>query len=101
MAKGCLGMKQLAYLAKVEENSGLLFYQLVNKLSAELHVPKSTVRWNVSKLRDYGMIVAGSKDSKGVPVELTEKGKIAMLLIKGERELGKNNCPKALFKTKQ
>jgi|YelNatPaOPRAMG01_1025707.scaffolds.fasta_scaffold02909_3 DNA-binding MarR family transcriptional regulator len=101
LAKRCLSMKQLEYLAKVKENSGLLFYQLVNKLSGELHVPKSTVRWNISKLRDYGMIIAGNKNSKGIPVELTEKGKIALLVIKENGLLGKSNCPKALFETKQ
>jgi len=103
LAKRRLGMKQLEYLAKVKENSGLLFYQLVNKLSGELHVPKSTVRWNISKLRDYGMIIAGNKNFKGVPVELTEKGKIALLLTKENRlgPLGNYSCPKALFETKQ
>jgi len=103
MAKRRLSMKQLEYLAKVKENSGLLFYQLVNKLSGELHVPKSTVRWNISKLRDYGMIIAGNRDSKGIPVELTEKGKIALLVLEKDvlELLGNYSCPKALFEAKQ
>jgi len=92
-------MKQLKYLVKVKENNGLLFYQLVNKLSVELQVPKSTVRWNLSRLRDSGMVIAGNKDAKGVPIKLTEKGEIALQILKGEYEfLGKNYCSKALFK---
>jgi DNA-binding transcriptional ArsR family regulator len=99
MIRKPLSVKQLKYLAKVKESSGLLFYQLVNKLSVELHVPKSTVRWNLGRLRDSGMIIAGNKDAKGVPIKLTEKGEIALQIMKGEYEfLGKNYCPKALFK---
>jgi len=99
MMRKSLSVKQLKYLVKVKENSGLLFYQLVDKLSVELHVPKSTVRWNLGRLRDSGMIIAGNKDAKGVPVKLTEKGEIALRIMEGEYEfLGKSYCPKALFK---
>lgn len=86
----------------MKENNGLLFYQLVNKLFVELHIPKSTVRWNLSKLRDSGLITAGNKDAKGIPIQLTEKGMLALQIMEGKYEfLSKNNCPKALFKTKQ
>ncbi|MEM3899171.1 MAG: hypothetical protein QXD34_05125, partial [Candidatus Bathyarchaeia archaeon] len=83
------------------ENHGLLYYQLVNKLSIEQGVPRSTIRWNLNKLRDAGMIITGNKNAKGVPVSLTEKGKILLLLTEGKHEfLGKFYCPKTLFKTK-
>lgn len=86
----------------MKENNGLLFYQLVNKLSVELHVPKSTVRWNLSKLRDSGLVTAGNKDVKGIPVQLTEKGRVTLQIMEGKHEfLSKNNCSKTLFKTKQ
>jgi len=84
IVKKRLGVRQLKYLPKIRENSGLLFYQLVNKLSVELNVPKSTVRWNLSKLRDSGMITAGNKDAKGIPVKLTEKGEIALQVMEGK-----------------
>ncbi|MEM1539801.1 MAG: hypothetical protein QXJ07_00230 [Candidatus Bathyarchaeia archaeon] len=103
IVKKRLSVKQLKYLAKVKENHDLLFYQLVNKLSVEMHVPKSTVKWNLSRLRDSGIIVAGNKRAKGVPVRLTEKGEMALLIIeKGCSEflLDKNFCPKNLFETK-
>ena len=90
--------KQLKYLSKIEENSGLLYYQLVDKLSVEQQIPKSTVRWNLKKLRDAGMIIAGDKNSKGVPVKLTEKGRITLLAIKArQKNLSKNFCSKSLF----
>lgn len=102
LAKKQLSGKQLRYLSKVRENHGLLYYQLVNKLSAEQRVPKSTVKWNLNKLRDAGMIVAGNKEAKGVPVKLTEKGEITLLILEGKYEfLGNNCCPKTLFETKQ
>jgi len=101
MVKKRLGVRQLKYLPKIRENSGLLFYQLVNKLSVELNVPRSTVRWNLSKLRDSGMITAGNKDAKGIPVKLTEKGELALQVMEGKYEfLSKNNCSKALSETK-
>ena len=93
-----ISVKQLKYLSKIEENSGLLYYQLVDKLSVEQQIPKSTVRWNLNKLRDAGMIIAGDKNSKGVPVKLTEKGRITLLAIKaGQKNLSKNFCSKSLF----
>lgn len=97
-----LGVRQLRYLPKVNENSGMLYYQLVDKISIEQRVPKSTVRWNLEKLRDSGMIIAGSKEAKGIPVRLTEKGMISLLIMERKYEfLGKISCSKSLFETGQ
>ncbi|MEM3703148.1 MAG: hypothetical protein QXX79_01805 [Candidatus Bathyarchaeia archaeon] len=97
LAKKNISVKQLEYLPKVEENSGLLYYQLVNKLSTEQQIPRSTVRWNLNKLRDAGMIIAGNKNFKGLPVRLTEKGEITLLAIKNQKILGKSFCSKSLL----
>lgn len=47
---------------------------LIDRYSEEQRIPKSTVRWNLRGLREAGLIVAGDKENKGVPVALTEMG---------------------------
>jgi len=51
-----------------------VYTRLIERLSEELEIPKSTVRWNLHGLRESGIIRAGDKDNKGVPVRLTERG---------------------------
>ncbi|MFQ6074617.1 MAG: hypothetical protein ACE5Z5_00585 [Candidatus Bathyarchaeia archaeon] len=67
--------KQFRILSFLNENEGLLYYQLVEKFSLKRGMPASTVRWNLNKLRDAGLVVAGDRYNKGVPVRLTEVGK--------------------------
>jgi DNA-binding transcriptional ArsR family regulator len=102
LAEKRVTMKQLNFLPKIEENEGLLYYQLVDKLSQEQKLPKSTVRWNLTKLRQTGLIVAGDRKNKGVLVELTEKGRIALSAISKRREefMGNFFCPKPLSDVK-
>ena len=86
LTKKRLNMKQLELLLKIEQNEGLLYYQLVNKLSQEQGLPESTVRWNLNRLRDAKMVVTGDKNNKGVPVKLTRNGKMVALAFKnGEK----------------
>lgn len=49
---------------------------LIQRLSEELGIPESTVRWNLKGLRDAYLINAGTKENKGVPVSLTEMGRV-------------------------
>ncbi len=49
---------------------------LIQRLSEELGIPESTVRWNLKGLREADLINAGTKENKGVPVSLTEMGRI-------------------------
>ncbi|MEM3464095.1 MAG: hypothetical protein QXL91_04445 [Candidatus Bathyarchaeia archaeon] len=102
LAKKRITMKQLNLLSKIEENEGLLYYQLVDKVSQEQKLPKSTVRWNLAKLREAGLIVAGDKQNKGLPVELTEKGRIALSAVSKRKEefVGNFFCPKPLSDVK-
>jgi len=53
-----------------------VYTALIQRLSDELGIPESTVRWNLKGLREANLINAGTKDNKGVPVTLTEKGRI-------------------------
>jgi DNA-binding transcriptional ArsR family regulator len=54
----------------------MVYTVLIERLSFELGVPKSTVRWNLRGLREAGVIRAGDKDNKGIPVGLSEMGRI-------------------------
>lgn len=49
---------------------------LIQKISRELEIPKSTVRWNLKGLREADLIRAGDKNNKGIPVSLTPIGRI-------------------------
>jgi len=69
--------KQRMMLRIVAEFQGEIIYTtLIERVSAELDIPKSTVRWNLKGLRDAGLIAAGDRDNKGVPVRLTETGRV-------------------------
>ena len=53
-----------------------VYTNLIKQLSKELGIPESTVRWNLNRLREAQLIHAGTKDHKGVPVTLTQTGRI-------------------------
>jgi DNA-binding transcriptional regulator PaaX len=54
----------------------------MHKISREQGLPESTVRWNLNRLRSAKMVITGDKNNRGVPVKLTEKGKIIALMFK-------------------
>jgi DNA-binding transcriptional ArsR family regulator len=60
----------------VQKYEGVLYYELVQKISFEHRLSPSTVRWNLNKLRDAKLIVTGDKDRKGIPVKLTEEARL-------------------------
>lgn len=69
--------KQRAILRWLLEFEGDEVYtNLINRLSDELDIPRSTVRWNMKGLREMDLIVAGTKENKGVPVSVTAMGRI-------------------------
>lgn len=78
--------KQRALLTWLAERyeGGMNYTTLITKLSEEMRIPSSTIRWNLRILRDAGLIIAGHRENKGIPVKLTRKGRlIAEHLIKG------------------
>ena len=70
--------KQRAILRWLGEkyDEEMVYTALIERLSFELEVPKSTVRWNLRGLREAGVIRAGDKDNKGIPVGLSEMGRV-------------------------
>lgn len=74
--------KQRAMLQVVAEVRGdTLYTNLIDRVSEEMGIPRSTVRWSLKGLRDAGLISAGDKDNKGVPVRLTEAGRVMTGLV--------------------
>lgn len=75
-ASGGLTKKQKAMLSWLMESyrEESVYTVLIERMSEELTIPKSTVRWNLRGLRETGLIRAGDRNNKGVPVKLTEKG---------------------------
>ena len=74
--------KQRTMLRIVAEVQGeTLYTNLIDRVSDELDIPKSTARWNLKGLRDSGLITAGDRDNKGVPVRLTETGRVIAGLV--------------------
>lgn len=78
LVRNRLNRHQLQLLSRLAENEGLLYYRLVQKLSRDLHQPPSTIRWNIGKLREAGLIVAGTRDNKGIPVKATSTGRLVL-----------------------
>jgi len=59
----------------VEDYRGEEVYTaLIERMSEELGIPSSTVRWNLRGLRETGLIMAGDRENKGIPVRLTARG---------------------------
>jgi DNA-binding transcriptional ArsR family regulator len=74
--------KQRAMLHVVSTVQGETIYtSLIDRVSREMGIPRSTVRWSLKGLRDSGLIYAGDRDNKGVPVRLTEAGKVMVGLV--------------------
>ncbi|RLE50307.1 MAG: hypothetical protein DRJ33_07530 [Candidatus Methanomethylicota archaeon] len=48
----------------------------VKYLCRELKLPESTVKWNLNMLRKVGLVKSGSISCKGLPLQLTEAGRI-------------------------
>lgn len=78
-----LTKKQKKLLIWITENysEDTVYTTLIELMSEELGIPRSTVRWNLRGLREKGLISAGDKENKGIPVRLTEKGQIAVEYI--------------------
>jgi len=53
-----------------------VYTTLIERMSEDLSIPKSTVRWNLRGLREAGLIRAGDKENKGIPARLTDMGRI-------------------------
>lgn len=72
--------KQRMLLTWLAENrrDRVVYTVLIERLSSALNIPKSTVRWNLRGLRETGFIRAGDRKNKGIPVDLTEMGRLVM-----------------------
>ena len=73
-----LTRKQRTLLRWLSENHGemMVYTSLIERLSEDLKIPRSTVRWNLRGLREAGLIRAGDRENKGIPVGLTDMGRI-------------------------
>ncbi|MCX6822191.1 MAG: hypothetical protein NTW30_05445 [Candidatus Aenigmarchaeota archaeon] len=54
---------------------------LVENLSISHDIPPSTLRWNLKKLIELNLIVAGNSKNKGIPVKLTDSGKFVCKIL--------------------
>ena len=69
--------KQKIILKLISKKQGEKVYTtLIDNLAEDLDIPKSTVRWNLKGLRESGLINAGDRENKGIPVSLTNLGRI-------------------------
>ena len=63
----------LRWMARRDDDP-TVYTVLIDRYSKEQGIPRSTVRWNLRGLREAGLIIAGDRLNKGVPVALTEIG---------------------------
>jgi Fe2+ or Zn2+ uptake regulation protein len=59
---------------------------LIERLSEKHNIPPSTLRWNLKRLVDLRFIIAGNSKSKGIPVRLTDSGKLVCKILGGENK---------------
>lgn len=79
LAESRLSRKQKRLLLLADEflrYENMSLNSLVEKISKELKMPFSTVKWNINILRKTGLIDGGRKENKGLPARLTLGGKI-------------------------
>jgi DNA-binding transcriptional ArsR family regulator len=76
-SRGLTGKQRALLTWLAERYEGEMNYTaLISRLSEELGIPSSTIRWNLRALRDAGLITAGHRENKGIPVRLTRKGRL-------------------------
>jgi DNA-binding transcriptional ArsR family regulator len=59
----------------------MVYTTLIEKISEDMDIPRSTVRWNLRGLRDAELITAGDRENKGMPLRLTKRGEIVANLV--------------------
>jgi DNA-binding transcriptional ArsR family regulator len=83
---GTLSQKQIEYLRMIREYEGMLFHKLVEEISSRHELPPSTVRWNLSKLREMKLIIVGDQNNKGVPMQLTKEAEFIISMYKNNKQ---------------
>ncbi len=79
-----LTQKKRMILREIVKISGrTTFTSAVDRVSRELALPYSTVKWNMMKLRSSGMIIAGTKERQSLPITVTASGRVAAGLETG------------------
>ena len=70
---------QKLLLREVDSNEGKkTLTSLTRELSKKYNIPESTIKWNLRKLRDLGLIIAGNAETKGTPIRLTDAGRLVI-----------------------
>lgn len=84
-----LTSKQKIILTEIANMNGasLTLTAMIGILSKKLDVAPSTIRWNLVALRNAGLINAGNKDNKGIPVKFTEIGRLTALALTEEHAI--------------
>ena len=84
-----LTSKQKIIIREIANMNGasLTLTAMIGILSKKLDVAPSTIRWNLVALRNTGLISAGNKDNKGIPVRFTEIGRLTALALTEEHAI--------------
>ena len=61
-------------------------------LSEKEKIPLSTLRWNVKVLEDLGLITCGNSKNKGIPVKLTDTGRLIWKIIRDRSSAGEHSA---------
>lgn len=69
--------KQLLLLAhELLQYESMTLNSLIEKISKQLKMSPSTVKWNINVLRKAGLLEGGNVINKGLPAYLTQGGKM-------------------------
>lgn len=75
---------QILLLYRIRDNSYYTITQLIDVISEDNRLAKSTLRSNAARLREAGLIDCGTADNKGIPVTLTSYGKSVVYTLNGQ-----------------
>ena len=89
MAEAKLTPLQLSLLLEAweKEGSGLTLTGLARRISAERGLPLSTVKWNLARLRDLGLL-SGGRGRIRKPYGLTPAGRVLAEALARSRRRG-------------
>ncbi len=87
-----LNKNQLLILGELAGNGHYLTVtSCLGSLSRKEKIPLSTLRWNTKTLEKLGLITCGNSESKGIPIRLTDTGKLVWKIIRDCSSMGERS----------
>jgi hypothetical protein len=64
---------------------GRIYTHLKDYIAGETGDSESTVRWNMNRMKELGLITTGTIKTKGTPTRVTKRGHIVLKCLNGKK----------------